>query len=429
MHKALMLLTAQLGKTVATLESAIPSDDPLGVAHGNWSFPCVTRSELVEEVQLIIQNIEDGGTDDIGDHEELLKSYIDRLSHLQQQTIPHIWGNASQAVPAFMVTMDGLRKALMPVLRPDGRAEIVAQTKKLSGQLRSLQARLNELEPRTISLDKMVADIEKAHNAADQLPTDLETLNEARKDVHDLLKFANADASQITSMRDAIEKANSDLNERADEARSILQRCETAYAASTSVGLAAAFSERSDKLSTSMWFWIAGLILALATGGVFGTSQIVSLTELFAAQSAPSSAIVLNVSLAVLSVGAPIWFAWLSTKQIGQRFRLSEDYAYKASIARAYEGFRREASRVDPKMEARLLATALGRLEELPLRLVETTTHGSPWHELATSETVREAFKLVPGFGERVKEFASQSLSAVNPSSKIKAGTSREKAE
>ncbi|MFX8523854.1 hypothetical protein ABTM10_20480, partial [Acinetobacter baumannii] len=76
-------------------------------------------------------------------------------------------------------------------------------------------------------------------------------------------------------------------------------------------------------------------------------------------------------------------------KQIGQRFRLAEDYAFKASISRAYEGFRREAARFDKDMEARLLASALTRLDELPLRLVEPTSHGSPWHELATSDTVK----------------------------------------
>jgi hypothetical protein len=54
-----------------------------------------------------------------------------------------------------------------------------------------------------------------------------------------------------------------------------------------------------------------------------------------------------DVVLSLLSIGAPIWLAWQATKQIGQRFRLSEDYAFKASISRAYEGFRREAARID----------------------------------------------------------------------------------
>ena len=125
--------------------------------------------------------------------------------------------------------------------------------------------------------------------------------------------------------------------------------------------------------------------------------------------------IVLNLLLSVLSVAAPVWFAWLATKQIGQRFRLAEDYAFKASISRAYEGFRREAARFDKDMEAKLLTSALTRLDELPLRLVETDSHGSPWHELASSDVVKQAMKAVPGFAEQVKDLASKAIVAVTP--------------
>jgi hypothetical protein len=122
----------------------------------------------------------------------------------------------------------------------------------------------------------------------------------------------------------------------------------------------------------------------------------------------------LNLLLSLLSVGAPVWFGWLATKQIGQRFRLAEDYAFKASVSRAYEGFRREAARVDKDMEARLLSSALGRLDEIPLRLVETEAHGSPWHELASSPIVKNAMSLVPEFADQVRELASKALKTVS---------------
>jgi hypothetical protein len=117
----------------------------------------------------------------------------------------------------------------------------------------------------------------------------------------------------------------------------------------------------------------------------------------------------------VLSVGAPVWFAWLATKQIGQRFRLAEDYAFKASISRAYEGFRREAARFDKDMEAKLLTSALTRLDEQPLRLVEADSHGSPWQELASSNVVKHAMKVVPDFAEQVKDLASKAVIALTP--------------
>lgn len=77
----------------------------------------------------------------------------------------------------------------------------------------------------------------------------------------------------------------------------------------------------------------------------------------------------LHIILSIVSVGAPLWFAWLATKQIGQRFRLAKDYSYKASVAKAYEGYRREAARIDEDFENRLFDSALTRLEEAPLGL------------------------------------------------------------
>ncbi len=90
----------------------------------------------------------------------------------------------------------------------------------------------------------------------------------------------------------------------------------------------------------------------------------------------------LQATLTALGVFAPLWFAWISTKQIGERFRLSEDYAFKASVSKAYEEYRREAANLDEAFAARRFSSALTRLDEPPLRLVEAENHGSPWHEL-----------------------------------------------
>ena len=180
--------------------------------------------------------------------------------------------------------------------------------------------------------------------------------------------------------------------------------------------MAAAFSERSKELARSMWFWIVGLVAALATGSFLGTNQLLALSDAFSSPGASASVIVLNILLSILSVGAPVWFAWLSTKQIGQRFRLSEDYGFKASVSRAYEGFRREAARFDEDMGAKLLGSALARLDELPLRLVEEQSHGSPWHELTSSDVVKKAMNEIPGFAGQVRDLAGKAISTVGSS-------------
>lgn len=278
-----------------------------------------------------------------------------------------------------------------------------------------MEARLKELEPRTTSLATMVSRIENANEAADQLPTDLASLAEAREKLESLFQDAIKDHGHIEEIRRKADDLDQQLLQSTEDAKSVLERCETAYSAATSVGLAAAFTERSGALSNSMWIWVAGLIGALVAGSFFGSAQLHTLSELFKEPGVTSSLVILNLMLSLLSVGAPVWFGWLATKQIGQRFRLAEDYAFKASISRAYEGFRREAARFDKDMEARLLASALTRFDELPLRLVEAETHGSPWHELASSKSVKQALRAVPGFAEQVKELASKAVDAMTP--------------
>ncbi|MFN4330049.1 MAG: hypothetical protein ACK4FF_14380 [Limnobacter sp.] len=412
MHKTLKTIQERLGALVSQVKTSVPNDEPFGIAHSNWGFPGLTRAELIEEAEAIVDLIEERGSDDLGEQEARLQDYVRRLQHLQQQTVAQLWSNAGQAVPAYMLTLQGLRKALDPVLTRDDCAEAASKLKRLTQQLRGMEARLNDLEPRATALNKMVERIEQAYHAADQLPTDLESLAEARQKIDDLVKDATREQGAVLRIREGAGVLDKQLNKIADDAKAVLERCETAYSAATSVGLAAAFSERSSTLSISMWFWVVGLVIALAAGSYFGSAQLHSLAELFKTPDVATSVVLLNLLLSVLSVGAPVWFAWLSTKQIGQRFRLSEDYAFKASISRAYEGFRREAARFDKDMEAKLLTSALTRLDELPLRLVETDSHGSPWHELASSNAVKQAMRAVPGFSEQVKDLASKALAA-----------------
>ena len=198
-----------------------------------------------------------------------------------------------------------------------------------------------------------------------------------------------------------------------------MKECKSTYAAATSVGLAAAFSERSDSLSTSMWVWVGGLVLSLSVGGYFGSAQLQKLLELMAQKDISSLSMSINFIMAILSIGAPVWFSWLATKQIGQRFKLSEDYAFKASVSRAYEGFHKETAKFGKEMEAKLLSSALTRLDELPLRLVEAESHGSPWHELASSSIVKQAMSKIPSFPDKVKELAGNVMSKEQELTKV----------
>ena len=88
-----------------------------------------------------------------------------------------------------------------------------------------------------------------------------------------------------------------------------------------------------------------GLLTSLITGGIIGYYRFEALAKSLENTNPQGVVVWMNIVLSLISLAVPIWLAWLATKQINQRFRLSEDYAFKAPVAKAYEGYRRDAAR------------------------------------------------------------------------------------
>jgi hypothetical protein len=424
MNATLKLVNDELVQLVTSLK-AIGSNEPFSLAHSAWNAPGTTRDELVESVDRLLALISSRGVDQLPINEALIADYPRRLAFLRVNTVPQLLAkNAAQAVPAFLITVQSLSDALEKALPEDQdlAASIALQranARTATTRLRALEAQISEMEPRASSLNEMVSRIERANAAADQLPIDLESLSEAQKTIAAILERVQQNQTKIGVLATDANTDKVTLAAKVKEAEEIVARCSAAYAASTSHGLAAAFTERSSALAKSMWVWVVGLVIALGLGSWIGSTQLRNFSELLKQPAAEPTVAAINLVLALLSVGATVWFSWVATKQIGQRFRLAEDYAFKASVSRAYEGYRREAANIDEEFVARLFSSALSRLDEQPLRLVEATTHGSPWHELASSDVVRKATDVVPDFANFVVQLAKDGLAALKPASKV----------
>jgi hypothetical protein len=413
MHKVFQDILAELKALEAAIVSVVPEKPALGQAVGHWGVASVTRAGLIRWISSIAEKISASNPEDPeGDLDELT-DLVSALQWTRANSIPQLPShNAQSALPALTLTLSGVERTLLPFVESDKKLALDngKALRRAATQIRGMESKLRDLAPKTASVQTMVERIERAYEAADQLPADLETLNEARQRIDTMSSEAEKDRGQILAAKEAVEVVQSSLKDIENEASAILKQCESVYSSATSVGLAAAFSERSRKLDFSMWFWVVGLMGALVVGGAVGTGRLTALSGLLTQPGASSALITLNIVLSVLSIGAPVWFAWLATKQVGQRFRLSEDYAFKASISRAYEGYRREAARIDPDLEAQLLQSALSRLDEQPLRLVESASYGSPWHELLSSDLLKEAVRIVPGFKDKVVAMAGSSI-------------------
>ena len=57
MHQTLTTIQKHLSDVIAKVQATVPNDEPFGNAHNNWSFPGLTRAELIDEAQSIVDLI------------------------------------------------------------------------------------------------------------------------------------------------------------------------------------------------------------------------------------------------------------------------------------------------------------------------------------------------------------------------------------
>lgn len=387
------------------------NDRTVNEVHG-WHHPSLTRHDLAGLPLALAGRLREANIEMVEKELEAhLKDVPRRLGLLHPTTVPHMFnGNGHQAIPAFIGTLDALANALRPVLGWQVLANNKAMPAKLANRLSSIQAEIDLIVPNKEALASRVKQIEDATEAADSLPQDLQRLRDARVEIANLLKESNAKAIEIGIDKGVSTTSCEDIKLMQGQAAKLVEQCEEAYRITTTKGLASAFDQRASSLATSMWIWVAGLLVALYFGADIGANRIQLLSGSLNAAEPRWGVIWMQALLSFLTIGGPLWFSWLATKQIGQRFRLAEDYAFKATVAKAYEGYRREAARIDEVFEARLFSAALSRLEEAPLRLVEGATHGSPWHELISSQAFLSALNTAPALREKFVEIAKAGM-------------------
>lgn len=386
MDKSLEPLAQSLTATAAAIIAISPSETRgLNVIHGVWNIPAVSLQELARLASSLAQDLKAYGIDDVDESGATvsLPDLLQRVESLRAQTVPQIWGgNGTSAIPAFVIGMQELRKTLAPLMPRNDTVDPKAMPAHSARRIKRLNDEVNAIVVDRDALKLRMNEINEAYEAAESLPEDLASLREARDEIARISKQVSKDALETDGLKQTSTRDLSAIQALGERAAKLVDQCEEAYRVTTSKGLAGAFELRAQGLTRSMQLWVAALVLALGIAAFLGYHRVELLSASLAAVEPKWGAICLNFVLSLLSVGAPLWFAWVATKQIGQRFKLSEDYAYKASISKAYEGYRREAADLDPAFIARLFGSSLSRLEEAPMRLLEPTAHGSPLHEL-----------------------------------------------
>ena len=444
MHQDLQDVCDSLDSLADAAVKAYPHKDQIFTDVWSWQVPSMSRHDLSWMVRSIADDLRLADPETYPEeHKPWINILPSRLDYLQVTTLVTAYGGNVAAFPAFIDSIRYIRDRLLPAV---GWTPVPAKTSMPAPLIRRISAakgRVEDLEKEIPNLTEKVNAINAAHLVAENLEVDLHALVEAREAVEKaaketninsekagllasqsatVLETINRDAESVwesvkrksnIALRESEEKAKSAIEKMGNHeetAKKLIAQCEDAYHITTTKGLAGAFDQRAASLAWSMRGWVLGLAVALVAGSWVGGARLSTLAAVLTQDTPNWPVIVSNVVLSILGVCAPLWFAWLATKQIGQRFRLSEDYAFKSSVAKAYEGYRKEAAVLDPEFQATLFRSALTRLDEAPLRLVETEHHGSPWAEMLNSNAVKEAFKIAPDLPARIMGIVNETV-------------------
>lgn len=428
LHESLESLRDSFKSLAATIDETNGDTRPFLSVYG-LPAPAVDRYDLSNMATAFAEKIErfNDGITLSSDEINYIEGVRAQVILLQKQVANIYNGNAPQSVPVIVTTLSAMLILLDQYITPQWEREnsIELMPRQLGTRIRGMQDQLKQIAPDLDVLLESVHLIRDARIAAQSLPTDLESLKKATAQVQSLGKSAEEDRVSIAMAQSATDHVSKQMQAMHKTAEALVQQLQDLHRVGTSTTLAGAFDERAKSLSKSVWGWLAILLIALGGGVFIGSTRVDAITVAMNTNTVNWQGVWINVVLTLFSVSAPVWLGWVATKQIIQRFRLAEDYAYKASISNAYEGYRREAVALDESFRDKLFDSALTRLDEVPGRLVDKDTHGSPFHELIASPTVREAINMVPNFAEKFSEFAKSAVDLVRKEKTTSSSTSK----
>lgn len=348
---------------------------------------------MVDKIDYVVSRLNSIRETDIKD-----QVIIDRLSRLPNTintvatgTIPNsTGGNNYFGYLAFSSLIDSINVILDHVNPRDRSWQEIEKNKlvpnALKRRLEDLSRQIVILEQQNSSIVSKFEIIERARATAESLPEMLNTLDEARvkydsaeKHLQRISNSIEQAGKTVSGYKDKVELTLTKVIESASEVEGIKD-------AATRQGLGKSFDDRAKNLRISTYVLMALLALCLYLAADIAHDRIAYVEKILDRPNLNLQIIWANVLLTGFGVGAPIWFAWLLTRQIGQRFRLAEDYGFKASVAKAYEGYRRESQEVgDEELQKRLLGIALDKVEQAPLSHIEKEESSSPLHDFISS--------------------------------------------
>ena len=416
-QSCLQSLVAELEETRNKVEEEFGEDDRTLKKRFGWNCPDFGKEEIIYEINGMLTFIETHRFETTSEFESLCDKSKNKLLNWRNESLPNLMSNgyAFGVFGELCLILTYVQNILRNASPEFDSLLLQTKANDIHQTIDGLTIRLGKSTEETENIEAVTKRILEADRAARALPETVQTLEQARNQAVETEKTVNEQAANIASNAEKAKDYVDEIDQIKTQAKEILDRCETALASSTSAGLAHSFNERKEELQEKEQWWTWCLIGALATAVIcvwWRADRIFDLLD--KGSSVGSFTLLANFLVSIAFVGAPIWLAWVSTKQIGYYFRLSEDYAFKATVSASYEGFRRETeNKGDGEFTKKVLSSTLDRYDEAPLRFVDTRVSGSPYQELMESPIVSKFLKTAPDAVKAIQEFAQERLEKV----------------
>ncbi|MCU0438149.1 MAG: hypothetical protein MUC49_09545 [Raineya sp.] len=379
--------------------------------HDGWEHPPLGYNNIVEIIDNLALKFKNIDYDLNNKQDQTLIDIKVRLDSFYSENLDTLLNRShvTQGLSSFLPLIIWIESMLVSLFdSPDiNMNRLIQRKQKLEKDIEDIEKLVSSdyLESLNNIFEKIRYESEaliQYKDSIENLKKDIDYIKTKKNETDKFLEDLPEVTKEITDAYQSFKLIYTRFEDKNKELDSLIHKSHEAYKIATTTGLAGAFHRRANKLSYSMWGWVSILIVGLIVGGVLGYIRFNDLNSAIK-DSKDIGYIWLQVFLSVLSFGAPIWIAWVATKQINQTFKLSEDYAFKASVAKAYEGYKKEAEnidyrRIDSELADQLFASTLKRFDESPLRFTESQSHNSPLHEFLDSKEFKNFLKEAPDY-------------------------------
>jgi chemotaxis protein histidine kinase CheA len=170
---------------------------------------------------------------------------------------------------------------------------------------------------------------------------------------------------------------------------------------SITASLGGAFQLKANNAKKLDLAWLVVLMIGIAGIICFGLLRYPAMVALIQ-ERAEVEYLIFQFMLSIASLAGPIWLSWVATKRLARTFAISEDYAYKAAIAQAYQGYRDSVKDADPLMQQRLFASVVTQLDANPVRFLSDRHAATPIQDLLQQPWMEQIINTDKTFKEKL---------------------------